>query len=115
VANSPDKAEKARMQQAGGLAFYCARMGEFYYRQLSRQGYEDEANAVRAAWKDGGSRAGASVIPEAMLDQFHFVGNTEQCIERLDAQAEAGATLHQVTVLEEDPDQMGKILEALVG
>lgn len=115
VANSPEKVEPARMRQAGTLAFYCARMGEFYYRQLSRQGYEDEANAVRAAWKNGGSQAGASTIPETMLEQFGFVGNTEQCIERLDAEAEAGAQLHSVTVLEDDPDQAGKIYEALVG
>jgi len=115
VANSPGDAEKARMQQAGTLAFYCARMGEFYYRQLSRQGYEDEANAVRAAWKDGGSSAGAAALPQEMLDQFGFVGNTEQCIERLDQESETGAKLHSVTVLEDDPDAMGRILESLIG
>ena len=54
VANSPEDQARARAGQAGTLAFYCARMGEFYYRQLSRQGYEDEANAARLAWKEGG-------------------------------------------------------------
>ncbi len=115
VANSPEKAERAQMQRAGTLAFYCARMGEFYYNQLGRQGYEDEANAVRTAWKDGGSSAGAATLPPEMLDQFGFVGNTEQCIERLDQEAEAGAKLHSVTVLEDDPDEMGRILESLIG
>ncbi len=115
IANSEEKAQEARTRQAGTLAFYCARMGEFYYRQLSRQGYEDEANGVRAAWKDRGAGAGTAAIPRAMLDQFGFVGNTEQCIERLDLEAEAGATLHSVTVLEDDPDEMGRVLESVIG
>jgi alkanesulfonate monooxygenase SsuD/methylene tetrahydromethanopterin reductase-like flavin-dependent oxidoreductase (luciferase family) len=115
VAHSAEHVQKARMTQAGTLAFYCARMGDFYYRQLSRQGYEDEANAVRAAWKDGGAQAGAQALPQEMLDQFGFVGNTEECIARLDQEAEAGTKLHSVTVMEDDPDEMGRILESLVG
>lgn len=115
VANTPEAVETARQRQAGTLAFYCARMGEFYYRQLSRQGYEDEANGVRAAWKEGGSQAGAAALPSEMLEQFGFVGNTEQCLARLQEEADAGANLHSVTVMEDDPDRLGRALEVLVG
>ena len=115
VAHSAQDVQKAQAVQAGTLAFYCARMGDFYYRQLGRQGYEDEANAVRAAWKDGGSSAGAQARPPEMLDQFGFVGNTEECIARLDQEVEVGAKLHSVNVMEDDPDQLGRILESLVG
>ena len=90
-------------------------MGEFYYRQLSRQGYEDEANAVRVAWKDGGSSAGAEVLPEEMLNQFGFAGSTEECVERLEQEQAAGALLHSVNVMEEDPDEFARILDALKG
>lgn len=115
VANTPEQQARARQAQAGTLAFYCARMGEFYYRQLSRQGYEDEANAVRVAWNDGGAGAAAQTVPEEMLHQFGFVGTTDECVERLEREAEAGALLHSANVMEEDPDQFGKILEALKG
>ncbi len=115
VANTPEAKGRARAAQAGTLAFYCARMGEFYYRQLSRQGYEDEANAVRIAWQDGGGAAGAQAIPEDMLLQFGFVGTTEECVERLEQEQAAGALLHSVNVMEQDPNEFGKILEALKG
>jgi alkanesulfonate monooxygenase SsuD/methylene tetrahydromethanopterin reductase-like flavin-dependent oxidoreductase (luciferase family) len=115
VANTPEDQARARAGQAGTLAFYCARMGEFYYRQLSRQGYEDEANAVRIAWQDGGSGAGAQAIPEDMLLQFGFVGTTEECVERLEQEQAAGALLHSVNVMEQDPNEFAKILEALKG
>ena len=115
VANTPENQARARAAQAGTLAFYCARMGEFYYRQLSRQGYEDEANAVRVAWKDGGGAAGAAALPEAMLNQFGFVGTTEECVERLEDEQAAGALLHSVNVMEDDPNEFAKILDALKG
>ncbi len=115
VANTAEAQARARGVQAGTLAFYCARMGEFYYRQLSRQGYEDEANAVRIAWQGGGSGAGAQAIPEDMLLQFGFVGTTEECVERLEQEQAAGALLHSVNVIEDDPNEFGKILEALKG
>ena len=115
VANTPEDQARARAGQAGTLAFYCARMGEFYYRQLSRQGYEDEANAARLAWKDGGGGAAAQSIPGEMLEQFGFVGTTEECVERLEQEAEAGALLHSVNVMERDPDEFAKIIETLKG
>lgn len=115
VANSPEAQARARAQQAGTLAFYCARMGEFYYRQLSRQGYEDEANAVRVAWNDGGGAKAAQSVPEDMLNQFGFVGTTEQCVERLEQEQAAGALLHSANVMESDPKEFARILEALKG
>ena len=115
VANSPEDQSRARAGQAGTLAFYCARMGEFYYRQLSRQGYEDEANAARLAWKEGGGGAAAESIPGEMLEQFGFVGTTEECVERLEQEQASGAQLHSVNVMETDPNEFSKILEALKG
>ena len=115
VANTAENRERARRAQAGTLAFYCARMGEFYYRQLSRQGYEDEANAVRVAWKDGGGAAGAAALPEEMLNQFGFVGTTEECVERLEQEQAAGALLHSVNVMEDDANEFARILDALRG
>lgn len=115
VANTPEDQARARASQAGTLAFYCARMGEFYYRQLSRQGYEDEANAVRVAWKDGGAAAAAAALPDEMISQFGFVGTTEECVERLEQEQSAGALLHSVNIMEHDPNEFANILDDLRG
>jgi alkanesulfonate monooxygenase SsuD/methylene tetrahydromethanopterin reductase-like flavin-dependent oxidoreductase (luciferase family) len=115
VANAPEKAQRARQQAAATTAFYCARMGDFYFRQLSRQGFAEEAAAVKRAWDQGGSAAGVAAVPPAMVERLGFVGNTEQCLERLEQEAAAGVALHSVTVLEDDPDRLGKALEALRG
>ena len=115
VANTPAQLQLAQRRSAGTLAFYCARMGEFYYRQLSRQGFQAEADRVRAAWAEGGPEKAAAAVPPAMMARLGFAGSTEQCVERLEQEEAAGATLHSATVLEEDPREAAKILAKLVG
>ena len=115
VANDPDAQRRARNGQAAGLAFYCARMGDYYYEQLSRHGFQAEADAVRAAWKEGGAAAGTGAVPDAMLDQLGFVGTTEACVERLEQLEAAGANQFGVSVMERDPDKIGRTLETLIG
>jgi alkanesulfonate monooxygenase SsuD/methylene tetrahydromethanopterin reductase-like flavin-dependent oxidoreductase (luciferase family) len=115
VANTQAQRELAFRRSAGTLAFYCARMGDFYYRQLSRQGFQPEADRVRAAWAEGGPEKAAAAVPEQMMARLGFIGSTEECRERLDQEEALGATLHTATVLEEDPREAAKILARLVG
>jgi F420-dependent oxidoreductase-like protein len=115
VANTPESEAAARRAAAGTLAFYCARMGEFYYRQLTRHGLQAEADAVRAAWSEGGASRAIEAVPRATQDRMGFVGSSEACIERLQQQEAAGVTLHPVTVAERDPTRRARILEQLVG
>ena len=107
--------EAARQRANGTLAFYLARMGRFYYEQVSRLGYADEAAAVRRAWEEGGSAAGTAAITAAMADQFNYAGPVEGAIERIEQQAAAGADLHGVQVDAETPQEAQKIFERLVG
>ncbi|MDD9944063.1 MAG: LLM class flavin-dependent oxidoreductase [Myxococcales bacterium] len=115
VANDDEAYQRARYAAASGLAFYCARMGDYYYEQLCGFGFQAEADAVRAAWKDGGAAAGIGAVDDGLLEQMHFIGTTEACAERLHAQEEAGANLHSVRVMEGDPEKRGRILERLIG
>ena len=55
------------------------------------------------------------VLPEDMLEQFGFVGTTEECVERLEQEQAAGALLHSVNVMEDDSNEFARILEALKG
>ena len=115
VANTNAERELALRRSAGTVAFYCARMGEFYYRQLSRQGFQAEADRVRVAWAEGGPEKAAATVPPTMLARLGFIGSTEECIERLEQEEAIGATLHGATVLEEDPRAAAAILAKLVG
>ncbi len=110
-----DDPERTYQGIASTTAFYIARMGDFYYDHFVRMGYADEANAVRAAWRDGGADAGAEAIPEDLRHDLGVGGSVEECAEWLDAAEEAGYRLHGVNVQEQDPKKRAEIYRSLVG
>jgi F420-dependent oxidoreductase-like protein len=107
--------ERAREGTAANAAFYIARMGDFYYEHFLRMGYADEANAVRKAWAEGGSSAGAAALPADLLEDLGTAGTVEQCIDAMEQAEEAGFQLHSVGVAERDPKKRGEIFRQLVG
>jgi F420-dependent oxidoreductase-like protein len=107
--------ERVRQGTAANAAFYIARMGDFYYEHFSRMGYADEANAVRRAWADGGSAAGAAALPRDLVDELGTAGSVEECIDAMEQAEEAGFTLHGVSVSERDPKKRLEIYKRLVG
>jgi F420-dependent oxidoreductase-like protein len=107
--------ERARQGQAGTAAFYIARMGDFYYEHFVRMGYADEANAVRRAWNEGGSEAGAAALPAELVDELGRAGTVEECIEAMEQAEEAGFGMHSVSVTERDPKKRAEIYRQLVG
>lgn len=112
VTNRPDA---ARQRANGTLAFYISRMGRFYYEQVSRLGYADEAAAIRRAWDEGGAAAGTAAITPEMQDQFGFAGSVEAAIDRMEEAEAAGVNLHSVSVDAESPQEAAKLFERLVG
>ena len=110
-----DNPERVRMGTAANAAFYIARMGDFYYEHFSRMGYADEANAVRRAWEDGGSSAGAAAMPEEIVHGLGVAGATGECIDYIEEATEAGFDLHGVSVNEADPHKRFEAFKELVG
>ena len=110
-----DDIERVRQGIAGTAAFYIARMGDFYYEHFSRMGYADEANAVRRAWAEGGSSAGAAALPEDLVEELGTAGSVDECVAAMDEAQEAGFTLHGVNVTERDPKKRYEIYRQLVG
>jgi alkanesulfonate monooxygenase SsuD/methylene tetrahydromethanopterin reductase-like flavin-dependent oxidoreductase (luciferase family) len=110
-----DKPERVTMGTAANAAFYIARMGDFYYEHFVRMGYQKEADAVRAAWAEGGSGAGAQALPADLVKQLGTAGSVETCIEGMQEAEEAGFGLHSVSVSEPDPKKRGEIYRQLVG
>ncbi|MGE3536208.1 MAG: LLM class flavin-dependent oxidoreductase [Candidatus Tectimicrobiota bacterium] len=107
--------EKARQESKAHVAFYITNMGDYYREQLYRMGQEEAVTLVQRAWDEGGRSAGIAAVPEALAESLFFAGPVEACIERLEAQREAGVDLHTVHVTLEDPAEAARALARLVG
>jgi alkanesulfonate monooxygenase SsuD/methylene tetrahydromethanopterin reductase-like flavin-dependent oxidoreductase (luciferase family) len=108
--------EKQRQSARETLAFYVARMGDFYYEQLSDMGYDEDCNAIRAAWKNGGSQAGYAAVSDRLLDSLWCITDSvDEARERLQQQEDAGVDMHSVLVRDTESDaELGRVYEALV-
>jgi len=106
--------ERALQASKAGTAFYIARMGDFYYQQLSDMGFADEANAIRRAWKEGGSGAGIAAVTDELSNSLGFVGSVDECRDRLAEEEAAGINLHSAGVAGYDEMEEGRIYEQLM-
>src|SRR5574338_338567 len=106
--------ERALQAAKAGTAFYIARMGDFYYQQLSDMGMADEANAIRRAWKEGGSGAGIAAVTDELSSSLGCIGSVDQCRDRLAEEEAAGINLHNVGVSGYSPEETGRIYEQLM-
>ncbi len=75
--------ERARRLARQHLAFYVGAMGTYYRESLSRQGYEQEANEIAAAWASGDQERACSLISDDLLDDLGAVGTPEHAREQL--------------------------------
>ena len=76
--------ERARELGRQHLAFYVGAMGTYYRESLSRQGYEEEAHAIAAAWASGDQDEALSLIPDQLLDELGATGTPERARKRLE-------------------------------
>jgi alkanesulfonate monooxygenase SsuD/methylene tetrahydromethanopterin reductase-like flavin-dependent oxidoreductase (luciferase family) len=106
--------ERALQGAKAGTAFYIARMGDFYYKQLCDMGFADEANAIRKAWKEGGSGAGIAAVTDELSNSLGFIGSVDECRDRLAEEQAAGINLHSAGVAGFDAVEEGKIYEQLM-
>jgi F420-dependent oxidoreductase-like protein len=107
--------EKGRAAVAGAFAFYIARMGVFYYNHISRLGYKEVADRIRAAWSEGGSAAAAAAVPPDLQQSLTLVTDSiEQARERIAQEEAAGVHLHSVNVDAESPEDIERTYEALM-
>lgn len=105
---------KVRAAHAATAAFYIGRMGVYYAAQLSRLGHADTVEKVKAAWKDG-SQAAAQAVTDELVDETLCAGSAEECLDRLEAQAECGVDIHTVNVEAADSRTYERTLKTLVG
>lgn len=110
-----DNVDKARQESKAHVAFYITNMGDYYREQLYRMGQEEAVTVVRRAWEEGGHAAGIAAVPDALVESLFFAGSVEACVERLEAQREAGVELHTVNVALENPQEAARAMAKLVG
>jgi coenzyme F420-dependent oxidoreductase len=107
--------DRARDLARQHLAFYVGGMGDYYRDSLARQGYEDEAREISAAWARGERRRALAVIDDDVLDAFAAAGTPERTREEL-AKFAAVDGLDAVAVgfpRGADPDEIDATLAAL--
>ncbi|SDR41737.1 TIGR04024 family LLM class F420-dependent oxidoreductase [Natronobacterium texcoconense] len=80
--------ERARELAREHMAFYVGAMGTYYRESLSRQGYEEEAHEIAAAWASGDREEALDCISDELLDATSAAGTPERAREELQKFAE---------------------------
>jgi alkanesulfonate monooxygenase SsuD/methylene tetrahydromethanopterin reductase-like flavin-dependent oxidoreductase (luciferase family) len=112
---SKQNVERARQGVAGGLAFYVARMGTFYYEHVSRLGYADEAAAIKSAFDSSGAAAASAAISPELQQAVGFVTDSvDAARDRLAEQEAAGLDLHSIDVHADSAAEEQRMYERLV-
>ena len=109
----------ARLAQKRNLAYYVARMGVYYHTHLTAMGRGEEVDAIRQAWDEGSSSAGAAAVPDDLSAAFATIVTPDQlddAVARLDEQIAAGVDLLLVVISGlVDTAEQRRILEHLIG
>ena len=96
------------------VAFYMGRMGVYYPRMLSENGFPDEVAAIQAGWAKRDPAAAAAAVTDALLSEVSAVGTLDECAQTLDAWRAAGAAVPIVSCPQGSPERIGRILSRLV-
>jgi coenzyme F420-dependent oxidoreductase len=78
-----DDPGRARRLGAEHCAFYLGGMGTYYRDSLARQGYEETAHEVAAAWANGDRDRARALLDDELLDDLAAVGSPEAVRDRV--------------------------------
>ncbi|GHO43827.1 LLM class flavin-dependent oxidoreductase [Ktedonospora formicarum] len=113
---SEQQIRAARAAAASPLAYYIGKMGVYYAQMLSRNGYEEDVQAVIAGWQKGMKTAIEAVSPR-MLDAVSIVGTPREVVSRLDQWADLGVDEPLLTMpggsVDETATLLGMLRDAL--
>lgn len=78
---SEDPAE-ARAVLERHLAYYIGSL-EYYHGVVARHGFQETADRIRSAWRDGDRQGARAIVPQELMDAVGVVGTPERARERL--------------------------------
>jgi alkanesulfonate monooxygenase SsuD/methylene tetrahydromethanopterin reductase-like flavin-dependent oxidoreductase (luciferase family) len=93
---------------------YVNRMGDFYWQMLSRNGFEAEVAASRAAWAQRDADGSMAALSDAMVRSIQVIGPLEHVREELRERARLGADVQLLYMPPGEPTEVGARLEALL-
>ena len=106
--------EQARQEARGPIAFYIGRMGVFYARMLTRNGYGAEVEACKAAWEARDPAGASAAISNAMIRDTALAGGLDDVKRGLDDLAERGVSRATISMpggsLEETEATLGALV-----
>jgi len=96
------------------IAYYIARMGTFYYNQLVRFGFEEDAALVKRTFEEKGSAAAVAAIPERLVNELGFAGSAEACRDRILEQEKQGIDIHGISIEARDAHAFERAVDVLL-
>jgi alkanesulfonate monooxygenase SsuD/methylene tetrahydromethanopterin reductase-like flavin-dependent oxidoreductase (luciferase family) len=85
--------EHAYASARGIISFYIGGMGDYYHAMLSRMGFAENADLVKALYADKKRDEAAAAVSQEMLDALVIAGEPDFCRERLGEWRKAGVGL----------------------
>jgi F420-dependent oxidoreductase-like protein len=80
--NVEELIDAKRMAVAFQMGAMGSRRTNFYNEAIQRSGYQDDALAVQALWKDGKRDEAAARVPDGMITDFQAIGTPEMVRKR---------------------------------
>jgi F420-dependent oxidoreductase-like protein len=106
--------EKARTAAAGPISFYITRMGVFYARMLTRNGYGEQVKKAQEAWANKDQAGALAAITDDMLAETAIFGGLEDVKLQLDERYGLGIDMPIVAMPQGDGKAVEKVLGTLV-
>ena len=105
---------RKRMEARSHVHRYVNRMGDFYWRMLTRAGHGEEVAASRAAWAARDREASLAALSDETIAGIQVIGPIEEVRARLAERARLGADVQMLYMPPGDPPAVGRALEALL-
>ena len=96
------------------LQYYINRMGVFYHRMLTRNGFEAEVAASREAWANRDVEGSFAAITDDMVREIEVIGSPEEVRDQLRERSELGADLQMLHLPSGTVKEVGTLLETLI-
>ena len=116
---NPD-VEKAKIQAAGPISWYVTNMGDFYHRMLSRNGFDEQVQAMRAAGAEhrpppfGTNPEIMAAMGDEMLNETAIYGDVETVAAGIEERRQLGVDLPIIGMPQGDNRTLEHVLGTLV-
>ena len=84
-----------------------------YNRLIAESGFAAAAEAIKAAWLQGGREAAARVVPDELIAAIGIAGTPTECRERVEAYRRSGINLPIISPRLSGPDPKQQVIDAL--